>query len=595
MSSTYSSYKFELIGTGEQAGTWGTTTNTNLGTAIEQAIGGYVSVTFTGLTKTLTLTNSNAAQDARALYLDLTGTPGGAATLEVPAIQKAYIIKNATTGGYTVTVKVTGMTGVAIPNGKTMLVYNNGTDVVLANDNFNDGLTLGTTVLSANSASDALRINQLGAGNAILVEDDTNPDATPFLVSSTGTVISGYTASLNAASAQTGTDQAGGRVQQHGTTTQLGTFFQSVWNTNSIAAPAHILCKANSNTVGTYTAVSANYVLGYLQWQGSDGTGFVRSADIRAIVDNTVSTGVVPSYLNFRVVNAAGTLASRLTISADYGAGFGSFTSSQLAGYALRVAYTLTGDTTGKGIASVPVINTDVTVLAHSYFSYPTLAASATLPALYHYTAGGATLNAGSGIATQRGFSVSSGMTQGTANYGFYSELNAGIGIVGFYSFGSADNIFAGNTRFGSTSTPSATVDVTGTINASSNITSSGSIRSSSATAGIGYTTGAGGTVTQTSSRTNSVAVNALSGAITLVSATTTAGTFSSFTVNNSSVISTDVVIVNFASATSADKYSICVTAVSNFSFRIQIHNIAAVSVAEAPVINFAVIKGVTA
>ena len=106
MSSTYSSYKFELIGTGEQAGTWGTSTNTNLGTAIEQAIGGYVSVAFTGLTKSLTLTNTSAAQDARALYLNLTGTPGGAATLEVPAIQKAYIIKNATTGGFAAVVHI---------------------------------------------------------------------------------------------------------------------------------------------------------------------------------------------------------------------------------------------------------------------------------------------------------------------------------------------------------------------------------------------------------------------------------------------------------------------------------------------------------
>ena len=82
MASTYSSYKFELIGTGDQAGTWGTTTNTNLGTTIEQAIGGYVSVALAGLTTTLTLTNSNAIQDARALYLNLTGAPGGAAVLE---------------------------------------------------------------------------------------------------------------------------------------------------------------------------------------------------------------------------------------------------------------------------------------------------------------------------------------------------------------------------------------------------------------------------------------------------------------------------------------------------------------------------------
>jgi hypothetical protein len=94
MASTYSQYKIELIGTGEQAGTWGTTTNSNFGTALEQAIVGKADVTMSSTTITLALTNSNAAQDARAIYLNLTGSPGGAAVLEVPAVQKPYIVKN---------------------------------------------------------------------------------------------------------------------------------------------------------------------------------------------------------------------------------------------------------------------------------------------------------------------------------------------------------------------------------------------------------------------------------------------------------------------------------------------------------------------
>jgi hypothetical protein len=58
----FSSSKIELIGTGEQAGTWGTTTNSNLGTALEQAIVGKADVTMSSTTITLTLANSNAAQ-----------------------------------------------------------------------------------------------------------------------------------------------------------------------------------------------------------------------------------------------------------------------------------------------------------------------------------------------------------------------------------------------------------------------------------------------------------------------------------------------------------------------------------------------------
>jgi hypothetical protein len=153
MASTYSDLKFELIGTGDQAGTWGTTTNTNLGTAIEQAIVGKADVTMSGTPITLTLTNSNAAQDARAIYLNLTGSPGGAAVLEVPAIQKPYIVKNGTTGGFAVTVKVTGQTGVSVPNGKTMWLYNNGTDVTNAIDNLPSGATVGGVAISTASGT----------------------------------------------------------------------------------------------------------------------------------------------------------------------------------------------------------------------------------------------------------------------------------------------------------------------------------------------------------------------------------------------------------------------------------------------------------
>lgn len=131
MSSTFSNLKFELIGTGEQQGLWGQTTNTNIGTAIEQAIVGMAtldSADFTANVATLTLANTNAAQDARALCLVVSASSLSAAgTINVPAIQKPYIIVNNDT--YAVTVKVSGQTGVTVPAGKRSVVYNNGTDV----------------------------------------------------------------------------------------------------------------------------------------------------------------------------------------------------------------------------------------------------------------------------------------------------------------------------------------------------------------------------------------------------------------------------------------------------------------------------------
>jgi hypothetical protein len=152
MASTYSSnLKIELIGTGEQTGTWGLTTNTNLGTALEQAIVGKADVAMSSTTVTLTLSDSNAAQDARAIYLNLTGAPGGAAVLEVPAVEKPYIVKNGT--DQQVTVKVSGQTGVAVPTTKTMWLYNNGTDVVNAIDNLPSGATVGGTAISTTTGT----------------------------------------------------------------------------------------------------------------------------------------------------------------------------------------------------------------------------------------------------------------------------------------------------------------------------------------------------------------------------------------------------------------------------------------------------------
>ena len=84
--STYSNLKIELIGTGEQDGTWGNTTNTNLGTALEEAIVGTVDQAVTASNLTLALTDSNATQVARHLRLNLTGSAGGASNLIVPTL-----------------------------------------------------------------------------------------------------------------------------------------------------------------------------------------------------------------------------------------------------------------------------------------------------------------------------------------------------------------------------------------------------------------------------------------------------------------------------------------------------------------------------
>ena len=131
--STSASLKLTVQATGENSGTWGQITNTNL-LILEQAIGGFQSV---AITTGATLTFSNGAlSNGKNNVLKLVGTIGGAVNVVVPdSIEKTYIIDNATTGAYTVTVKTSSGTGVtwAAADKGTKVVYSDGTNVVDTN------------------------------------------------------------------------------------------------------------------------------------------------------------------------------------------------------------------------------------------------------------------------------------------------------------------------------------------------------------------------------------------------------------------------------------------------------------------------------
>ena len=128
--STSASLKLTVQATGENSGTWGQITNTNL-LILEQAIGGFQSV---AITTGATLTFSNGAlSNGKNNVLKLVGTIGGAVNVVVPdSIEKTYIIDNATTGAYAVTVKTSSGTGVtwAAADKGTKVVYSDGTNVV---------------------------------------------------------------------------------------------------------------------------------------------------------------------------------------------------------------------------------------------------------------------------------------------------------------------------------------------------------------------------------------------------------------------------------------------------------------------------------
>jgi hypothetical protein len=247
--------------TGENLSTWGNVTNVNLGTALQEAVVGSADVTFASGTVTLTLTNTNASQTARNMRLNLTGTSGGAQNLIVPAIEKVYLVNNGCADA--ITVKNTTGTGIAVPAGKTMWVYNDGTNVVNAVTHLTS-LTLGAALPVTSGGTGVT--TSTGSGNVVL---STSPTlVTPILgtptsgnlanctgvsltagVSGTLPIANGGTGATSAANARTALD-----VPSTGGTGATGT-----WgiNISGSAASATTATSATSATTAT-TATTAN-------------------------------------------------------------------------------------------------------------------------------------------------------------------------------------------------------------------------------------------------------------------------------------------------------------------------------------------------
>jgi hypothetical protein len=208
MASTYSTnLKIDLMGTGEQDGTWGTVTNTNLGTLIEQAISGYVTQAITdgsGANTTITIPDG-ATGVARNMFIEMTGALTFSTTsLIVPVNKKLYFIHNNTTGGFAVTVKVTGLTGVSVPNGRKVILVSNGTDIVEAHNAISGNATVGgtlvvtgaTTLTGAATLSSTLAVTGAATLSSTLAVTGittvaAGTAALPSIISTTGTADTG--------------------------------------------------------------------------------------------------------------------------------------------------------------------------------------------------------------------------------------------------------------------------------------------------------------------------------------------------------------------------------------------------------------------
>ena len=181
------------------------------------------------------------------------------------------------------------------------------------------------------------------------------------------------------------------------------------------------------------------------------------------------------------------------------------------------------------------------------------------------------------------GLPIATGVSGLAANVATFlaTPSSANLAAVLTDETGTGANVFA--------NTPTLVTPNIGAATGTS-LTATGTIVSSG-TAGVGYSTGAGGAVTQATSRTTGVTLDKTSGAITLFSAAGSA-TAATFTVTNSTVSATDVIILNQKSGT--DLYDLMVTAVAAGSFNISFRTTGGTTT-EQPVFNFAVIKAVAA
>lgn len=469
--STYSpNLRLELIGTGEQQGTWGVTTNTNLGTLLEEAIGGYVSVPVTdGADTTLTVSNG-AADQSRNMVLNLTGALTADRTVICPAIEKLYVVKNATTGGKNVTFKVSGQTGVSIPNGYTYLLYVNGIDAYSITQSMASQSASGVDITGGTINVGDYQIPR----SDIQVSGSSNPTA--VVVGS----ISGATLDVTAVSS--GTLAVGDRLFVSGLDyntyiTALGTGSGGVGtytlNQNATLASTTIYaCPSAYDTFTFYnsdTTSIGNQPLGGIEWFGSDAS--TPGAGVKAYIAAISESTTPDSSLIFGTSdNASGSLAvERMRISSSGQVGIGSVPSAgvslSLFGYMGGAADTYLSFAGG-------VVQSTSNASATGFFTaMGTDTASFTLPSLAHFGAYQGAIGAGSSVTVQYGFISTNTLIGATTNYGFHAQNTAAVtsgktayGFFSnlsvasgggttwaFYGSGTANSFFGGSVGIGTT------------------------------------------------------------------------------------------------------------------------------------------------
>jgi hypothetical protein len=335
----------------------------------------------------------------------------------------------------------------------TKTTFSSGTKDVFvtypAGESIADGKT--NVIEVTDNTNPALRITQLGTGNALVVEDSANPDNSPFVVDASGRTIIG---ALSSTSTSVGTPQ----LQLQGTSPSLSS--AGVYQFSADTGGPTVLFSKSRGAIGAFDIVSSGDVLGTISFLGADGTALVRGAAISSVVDGTPGTNDMPSRLVFSTAaDGASTPTERMRIDNQGRIGIGT---SSLSGYSLRVSRT-SDASSFVNIGSTPTTSSAATS-SYGFYSTASTASNAgtpyTVTNIRHYDATQGTFNVDSTVSNQYGFIANSTLTGATNNVGFYGNIAAGTGRWNFYANGTAANYFAGNVGIGTTTTTDATLNV---------------------------------------------------------------------------------------------------------------------------------------
>ena len=320
MASTYStSLKLELIGNGDQSGTWGTTTNTNFGTLLEQAITGVQAITM--VNADYTLTNLNGVSDeARNAVLVLGGTNSAIRNVIAPAVNKTYIVKNATVGGYAVVIKTSVSTGITVPNGSTYIVYCDGSEFY-------------TATASSVSAS-------TNTPNTVALRDGSGNFAAGTITAAlTGNVTGNVTGTAGGLSSTLAVGSGGTGLTSPGTSGNILTSNGSAWVSS---APA-------STGFASGTRMSFNQTAAPTGWT-KDTTAAINDAVLR-LVTGTVSSGGSTGFSTWNSSGTTGatTLSTAQMPSHTHSAAGASGNAATTAESSLNACFPASTDATGGG------------------------------------------------------------------------------------------------------------------------------------------------------------------------------------------------------------------------------------------------------